>query len=336
MLMKCQYLNKKHGYNRIIYATGTPISNSMSELYTMMNYLRPDLLKEAGVANFDDWAAQFARVTTQMEMSASGGYKPKKRLNEFVNLPELMEIFHTFSDVKNAEDLNLPTPTLIGKQKTDENDNPIFDENGKPVYENKPITILAKPSEFQLEYIQKLAERAKEINKGHVNPREDNFLKITHEARLLGLDSRTIDPSAEVTPDCKVNLLIDNVEKIYHETTDPKGGSPAGGIQAIFCDIAVNGDDGKFSVYENIKFELVKRGIPAEEICFASDAKTPEQRANMFLQLNNGDKRIVIASTAKLGTGANFQKRLCALHNLDIPWRPSDDDNTLRDIHHAP
>ncbi len=300
ILMKCQYLNEKTGYKGILFATGTPVSNSMTEFYTMQRYLRPDLLEKAQLYTFDDWASNFGEVVSQLELKPAGdGFRTKKRFAKFNNLPELMQMYREFADIRTADMLKLPVPNIIG---------------------GKPQTIVAKPDEFQKAYIQELAERSEYIMSGNVDPRVDNMLKITHEARLLGLDARAVNPEAENRPDSKVNLCIDNIMKIYEDTTEEKG------VQIIFCDIAVHGDEeqGKWSVYDNIKDELIKRGMPEKEICFAGDAKNQKERNEMYAQLRNGTKRLVISSTQKMGTGANVQTRLAALHHLDIPWKPSD------------
>lgn len=298
MLMKTTYLNETSGCKNIIFATGTPVSNSMSELYTMQRYLRPDLLAASGIQNFDDWASNFGEVVSQLELKPAGdGYRPKKRFAKFVNLPELMQMYKEFADIKTSDSLNLPVPDIKG---------------------GKPQTIVASPNDFQKEYLQILAQRSERIHSGAVDPSEDNMLKITHEARLLGLDARTLNPDAENSPNSKVNLCIEKIMEIYQKTSADKG------VQAVFCDIAINNTDGRFSVYDYIKEELIKRGIPKDEICFAGDAKDQKQRNDMQAQLRSGAKRIVLASTSKLGTGANIQTRLAALHHLDIPWKPSD------------
>lgn len=298
ILMKTQYLNEKYGCKNIIFATGTPVTNSMTELYTMQRYLRPDLLRASGLENFDDWATNFGEVVTQLELKPAGnGYRPKKRFSKFVNLPELMKMYKEFADIRTADMLNLPVPEIEG---------------------GKPQTIVSKPNEFQKAALQILAERSERIHSGNVDPTEDNMLKITNEARLLGLDARCLNPEAENYPDSKVNMCIDNVMKIYEETKDQKG------VQAIFCDIAVNSDNGRFSVYDYIREELERRGIPKNEICSAGDANNQNQRNEMYAQLRSGSKRIVLASTTKMGTGANVQTRLAAMHHLDIPWKPSD------------
>ncbi|MBP3854035.1 MAG: DEAD/DEAH box helicase family protein [Ruminiclostridium sp.] len=300
ILMKTQYINEMTGYKGLLFATGTPVSNSMVEFYTMQKYLRPDLLQKSGLQTFDDWASNFGEVVSQLEMKPAGdGFRTKKRFAKFNNLPELMQQYREFADIKTADMLDLPTPKMIG---------------------GKPQTIVAKPDEFQQAYIQQLAARSERIHNGSVDPSEDNMLRVTHEARLLGLDSRAINPEADDRPDSKVNLCIDNIMRIYNETSEQKG------VQVVFCDIAVHADEeaGKWSVYDNIKQELIKRGMPESEICFAGDAKNQTERNEMYSQLRSGTKRLVIASTQKMGTGANIQDRLAALHHLDIPWKPSD------------
>ena len=318
ILMKTQYLNENYGEKNIIFATGTPVSNSMTELYIMQRYLRPSLLEQAGLQTFDDWASTFGEVVSKAELKPAGdGYRTKKRFAKFNNLPELMAMYKEFADIQNADMLDLPVPKLEG---------------------GKPQAVSAEPDDFQKAYMKVLAERSEKVHNGSVDASVDNMLKITSEARLLGLDARCINPNAPNSPDSKVNICIDKVMEIYNATAESKG------VQAIFCDIAVHGDndteqsetvqtedpelqkaDGnRFSVYNYIKAELIRRGVPANEICFAGDATTQKAQNEMKAQLNSGTKRIVIASTSKLGTGANIQKKLIALHNLDIPWKPSD------------
>ena len=298
MLMKTQYLNNKYGCNNILFATGTPISNSMVEFYVMQRYLRPDLLEKAGLQNFDDWASTFGEVVSQLEIKPAGnGFQMKNRFSKFVNIPELMQMYKEFADIQTADMLKLPVPKL---------------ETGKP------IVVTSKPDERQKAYMKELAVRSETIHSGTVDPRQDNMLKITHEARLLGLDSRCIFKKAQPAPDSKVMKLIDNLEKNYRKTMTEKG------VQIVFCDIAINEDETHFSVYKAIKQALIERGIPEKEICFAGDAKTDRARDEMFKSLRKGEKRFIIASTSKLGTGANIQDRICAIHHLDIPWKPSD------------
>lgn len=298
MLMKTQYLNDKYGCNNILFSTGTPVSNSMVEFYVMQRYLRPDLLKKAGLQTFDDWASTFGEVVSQLEIKPAGnGFQMKNRFSKFVNIPELMQMYKEFADIQTPDMIKLPVPKL----KTGE-----------------PIVVTAKPDDRQKAYMKELAARSEAIHNGNIDPSVDNMLKITHEARLLGLDSRCIFKEAEPTPDSKVMKLLDNLEQNYRETMEQKG------VQIVFCDIAINEDSEHFSVYEAIKADLVKRGIPREEICFAGDAQTDKARAEMFEQLRKGEKRFIIASTSKLGTGANIQDKICAIHHLDIPWKPAD------------
>ena len=298
MLMKTQYLNDKYGCNNILYATGTPCTNSMVEFYVMQRYLRPDLLYKAGLETFDDWASTFGEVVSQLEIKPAGnGFQMKNRFSKFVNIPELMLMYKEFADIQTPDMIKLPVPDL----KT-----------------GKPIVVSAKPDEYQKEYMEQLAQRAEMIHGGNVDPREDNMLKITHEARLLGLDSRCVVDGATPAADSKVNKLLDNLIENYNNTMAERG------VQIVFCDIAINEDAEHFSIYEAIKADLVKRGIPRDEICFAGDAKTDKARADMFDQLRKGEKRFILASTSKLGTGANIQDRICAIHHLDIPWKPAD------------
>ena len=298
MLMKTQYLNDKYGCNNILFSTGTPVSNSMVEFYVMQRYLRPDLLKKAGLQTFDDWASTFGEVVSQLEIKPAGnGFQMKNRFSKFVNIPELMQMYKEFADIQTPDMIKLPVPKL----KTGE-----------------PIVVTAKTDDRQKAYMKELAARSEAIHNGNIDPSVDNMLKITHEARLLGLDSRCIFKEAEPTPDSKVMKLLDNLEQNYRETMEQKG------VQIVFCDIAINEDSEHFSVYEAIKADLVKRGIPRDEICFAGDAQTDKARAEMFEQLRKGEKRFIIASTSKLRTGANIQDKICAIHHLDIPWKPAD------------
>lgn len=264
----------------------------------MQRYLRPDLLKKAGLQTFDDWASTFGEVVSQLEIKPAGnGFQMKNRFSKFVNIPELMQMYKEFADIQTPDMIKLPVPKL----KTGE-----------------PIVVTAKPDDRQKAYMKELAARSEAIHNGNIDPSVDNMLKITHEARLLGLDSRCIFKEAEPTPDSKVMKLLDNLEQNYRDIMEQKG------VQIVFCDIAINEDSEHFSVYEAIKADLVKRGIPKEEICFAGDAQTDKARAEMFEQLRKGEKRFIIASTSKLGTGANVQDKICAIHHLDIPWKPAD------------
>ena len=307
MQMKTDYFNENFGQGHILFATGTPVSNSMTELYVMTRYLRPDLLKQSGVERFDDWASTFGSVVTKNQQTASGTLKMKTSFAKFANLPELMAMYKEFADIQSAEKLNLPRPKL---------------KTGKP----QIISVPATPE--QKEYVRQLAERAKRIDNGEVEPYEDNHLKITGEARLIGLSNKAVkalyEKRGEEIPydftdskDSKVDKCVEKVAEIYNQTNDTKG------VQIIFSDIAVNSDNGNFSVYEYIKDELIAKGIPENEIVFApkSDSK---DRENIFRDINNSKYRVVIASTGTLGTGANIQQNLYALHHIDVPWKPSD------------
>lgn len=296
MLMKTRYLNELTNYRGIIFATGTPVSNSMVELYVMQRYLRPDLLSRAGCSMFDDWAANFGEVVKQLEIKPAGnGYRMKSRFAKFKNLPELMIMYKEFADVVTSDMIKLPVPEI---------------KNGKA------NILVAKPSEFQKEQMKELAKRSDNIHNG-CDPTIDNMLKVTNDARLLGLDGRAIDPASENFPESKVNLCVKEAMRIYEETAEQKG------VQIIWSDIAINEERG-FSVYEYIKRELVAHGVPENEIAVIGEANTDKKRSDLFAKLRSGEKRFVFASTTKLGTGANIQTRLAAVHHLDIPWRPSD------------
>lgn len=307
MQMKTDYFNEQLGNGHILYCTGTPVSNSMTELYVMTRYLRPDLLKQAGVERFDDWAATFGNVVTKNQQTADGTLKMKTSFASFANLPELMAMYKEFADVQSAEKLNLPRPEL---------------KTGKP----QIISVPATPE--QKMYVHELAERAKAIEDGAVDPHEDNHLKLTSEARLIGLGNNAVkalyEKRGEELPydfiddkNSKVDKCIEKVAEIYEKTNDTKG------VQIIFSDVAVNSDNGNFSVYNYIKDELIAKGIPKDEIIFAPKSDSKE-RENIFRDINNSKYRVVIASTGTLGTGANIQQNLYALHHIDVPWKPSD------------
>ena len=308
MQMKTDYFNEKLGQGHILFCTGTPVSNSMTELYVMTRYLRPDLLKQTGVERFDDWAATFGSVVTKNQQAADGTLKLRTSFAKFSNLPELMAMYKEFADVQSADKLNLPRPKL---------------KTGKP----QIIKVPASPE--QKAYVKELAERAEAIANGVVDPSEDNLLKITGEARLIGLGNNAIRSlynkrdeelpfDFQDTKDSKVDKCIANVAKIYGDTNEQKG------VQIIFSDIAVNSDNDNFSVYNYIKKELTETyGIPENEIIFAPKSDSKE-RENIFKDINNAKYRVVIASTGTLGTGANIQQNLYALHHIDVPWKPSD------------
>ena len=298
MLMKSQYIQEINGGRGVIFATGTPVANSMTELFVMQRYLQNKTLKERGIEHFDAWAANFGEVISSLELAPEGiGYRFKNRFARFINLPELMMMFREIADVQLPEMLNLPVPKL---------------RNG--TYN----IIVSEPSEYTKKIMKIFAKRAEAIRDGAVQPNIDNMLKITNEARLLGTDPRLLNPDAPNDPGSKVNQCI---EKVYEEY---KNSASIKGTQIIFCDVGTPNKEGRWSVYDYIKEELIRFGIPESEICFIHDAHTEKQREKLFDELRNGSKRVIIGSTPKMGTGVNIQKRLVALHDLDCPWRPAD------------
>lgn len=301
--MKCEYINELHNAEKgVVFATGTPISNSMVEMFTMQSYMQRNELAKAGLNYFDAWAAAFCETQTALELAPSGnGYRTRTRFAKFTNLPELMKMYRSFADVKTAEMLNLPTPKA-----------------------NK-ITITAKPTDEVLRLNEVIQERAEAINDGRVKPEVDNMLKITSDGKKLALDPRCFDDTATDDEENKVNLCIDNVYDIWEKTTDKKS------TQVIFCDMSTPkynfsdySPDENFDVYNDIKSKLVKKGIPEKEIRFIHEAKTDLQKQNLFDEVRNGYVRVIIGSTEKCGAGTNIQDRLIALHHLDTPYRPSD------------
>lgn len=298
MLMKCQYIQEINNGKGIVFATGTPISNSMTEMYVMQRYLQPNTLKERGINHFDEWAANFGEVVSSLELAPEGtGYRIRNRFSKFTNLPELMSMFKNVADTQTADMLNLPVPRLK---------------------EDKYQLISSEPSEFVKKEMENYVLRAEAIRSGAVKPNQDNMLKITNEARLLGTDPRLIDEKAINDLDSKVNKCIDN---IYNEYKDSEGKK---GTQIVFCDVGTPNKDGRFSIYDYIKEELIHKGIPEDEICFIHDANTEVQKEKLFSDMRYGNKRIILGSTPKMGTGINIQDRLVALHHLDCPYRPSD------------
>ncbi len=298
MLMKTQYIQEINQGRGVIFATGTPISNSMSEMYVMQRYIQNKELEARGIHHFDAWAAQFGEVVSSLELAPEGtGYRYKSRFAKFTNLPELMTIFKNMADVKTADMLKLPIPKLKG--------------DGHKL-------VSSDASEFTKEIMESFVERASDIRNGLVDPRTDNMLKITNEARLLGLDPRLLYADAPNEPDSKVNKCIETVYEEYQQSNDIKG------TQIIFCDVGTPNSDGRFSIYPYIKDALIQKGIPDDEVCFIHDAKSEAQRESLFADMRSGNKRIILGSTAKMGTGTNIQDRLIALHHLDCPWRPSD------------
>ena len=299
MQLKCQYLSEINDGWGIVFATGTPISNTMCEMYVMQLYLQKAALEEMGIYHFDSWAANFGEVTTALELTVEGsGFRFKSRFNRFTNLPELMNIFREVADVQTADMLDLDVPALRG---------------------GKPIIVESEPDWYVKQVMEDFVVRAERIRGGGVDPSEDNFLKITHEARLLGTDARLIDKDAPNNPDGKLNKVAENVWKEYEK------GNANGhiGCQLIFSDIGTPGPDKDFTIYDYLKETLIQYGIPAEEIAFIHDAKTDAQRDALFKEMRTGKKKVLIGSTDKCGTGVNVQTHLVAMHHVDCPWKPS-------------
>ncbi len=298
MQLKCQYLTEQNGGRGIVFATGTPISNTMCEMYVMQLYLQKEALEQMGIYHFDSWAANFGEVTTALELTVEGsGFRFKSRFNKFTNLPELMNIFREVADVQTADMLDLDVPKLR---------------------DGKYIIVESEPDWYVKQVMEDFVVRAERIRNGAVDPSEDNFLKITHEARLLGTDARLLDADAPNNPDGKLNKVVDNVMYEY----DKAKADGKIGCQLIFSDIGTPG--GKdFDVYNYIKEQLIARGIPEEEIAFIHDAKTDAQRDMLFKEMRTGKKKVLIGSTDKCGTGVNVQKHLVAMHHVDCPWKPS-------------
>lgn len=298
MYLKVQYLQEKTGGRNVVFATGTPISNTMCELYVMQLYLQKQLLEEKGLRHFDAWAATYGEITTALEMTPEGsGYRYRSRFNKFSNLPELITMFRMFADVQLQEMLDLKVPKL---------------RNGK--YQ----IVESTPDEETELVMADLARRAEHIRNGSVDPSIDNMLKITNEARLLGTDIRLLDPDAESNPDGKLFKVVENVYKEYVDSEEIRG------TQVIFSDIGTPTGKKAFNIYDFIKQELIKKGIPEEEIAFIHDAKTKPKKKALFADMRSGKKRILIGSTGMMGTGTNIQDRLVAAHHVDCPWKPSD------------
>ena len=319
LFMKCRYLDEKTGGRGVIMATGTPLSNSVTELHTMMRFLEYDFLKDHGLSNFDNWVTVFGEQKTEWELAPAGNkFKERTRIANYTGLPELMSMFKQVADVRTADTLDLATPEM------------------KYHIENIEAT------EFQKTLVQELSDRADDVQSGNIDPSVDNMLRITSDGRKLGLDPRLIDPSFEDSPDTKLNQCVRNVTQIYHDTAEEKL------TQIIFCDLGVpkknsqstdkgeNADEKSaseresleeecdFCVYDDIRDKLIQNGVKPEEIAYVHDAKTEQQKADLFDRVNKGEVRVLLGSTGKMGTGTNCQKKLIALHNLDIPWRPSD------------
>lgn len=297
MLLKCQYLQEMNGGRGVVFATGTPISNSMSELYVMQRFLQPHLLQKLGLNFFDNWAATFGEVVSSLEITPEGsGYRMKSRFAKFHNLPELMNLFRLVADIQTAEMLNLPTPKLEG---------------------DKATIIISECSPYQQNMMQDFVERAEKIRNNDVNATEDNMLKLTHEAKLMSIDPRLVHEDAPSDPESKLNRCIQHIFTIWQDTQADKL------TQVVFCDSGTP-KPGRFNVYEETKSQLLHLGVPEEEIAFIHDAKTDVQREELFEQVRRGEVRVLIGSTSKMGTGTNIQDRLVAAHHLDCPWRPSD------------
>ena len=295
LFMKCRYLDELTGGRGTIFATGTPISNSMVELYTIQRYLQYGLLQEMGLIHFDDWASDFGETITAIELSPEGtGYRAKTRFAKFFNLPELMAAFKQVADIQTADMLHLPVP--------------------KANFHTEVI----KPSELQQEMVKGLAERAEKIRGGGVDPHVDNMLRITNDGRKLALDMRLINPLAADDPNGKVAVCSRNVYKIWEKTKEQRS------TQLVFCDLSTPTKDGSFNVYDDLKKKLMDQGIPEDEIAFIHDADSEAKKKLLFGRVNEGQVRVLIGSTQKMGAGTNVQKKLIALHDLDCPWRPSD------------
>lgn len=296
MEMKVRQVQAEHGDRNVVFATGTPVSNSISELFTMMNYIQPDVLERYQVSNFDSWVGAFGNIENSMELAPTGDkYQPRKRFKKFVNLPELMRIYKETADIQTSDMLDLPVP------------------------EAKIIAVESELTQAQKYYLEELVERSDAIKSGSVDPSVDNMLKITGEARKLAIDMRLIDPAYTLADNQKILQVVDNVERIYREGEGDKG------TQMIFSDIGTpRSKEEGFDVYNELKDLLVDRGIPKDQIAFVHDANTDEKKNSLSRKVNSGEVRILMASTEKGGTGLNVQSRMKAVHHLDVPWRPSD------------
>ena len=295
LFMKCRYLDEITGNRGTVFATGTPVSNSMVELYSVQRYLQYDTLAQNGLQHFDSWASTFGETVTALELAPEGtNYRAKTRFAKFYNLPELMQMFREVADIQTADMLKLPVP--------------------KVNYHN----IKTKPSEIQTEMVASLAKRAEKVRARLVEPNIDNMLKITNDGRKLALDQRMIDPILPDEPDSKVNVCVDNVYRIWEEHAATKA------TQLVFCDLSTPKNDGTFNVYDDMREKLIARGIPAEQIRFIHEATTDAQKKELFGKVRSGEVRVLFGSTPKMGAGTNVQDRLIAIHNLDCPWRPSD------------
>lgn len=297
LYMKCRYLDEITGSRGVVFATGTPISNSMAELFTMQRYLQRETLEQHGLSSFDAWASTFGETVTAVELAPEGtGYRTKTRFSKFYNLPELMSMFKQVADVQTADMLNLPVPKLVG---------------------GKPINVALPPSPQQKQMVADLADRAEEIRAGNVDPTEDNMLKVTNDGRKLALDQRLIDPNLPENPNDKVHACAENVYRIWSETKDKRL------TQLVFCDLSTPKPDG-FNVYDDLRNLLISMGIPENEVQFIHSANTEAKKAEMFAKVRSGDVRVLMGSTGKMGAGTNVQRLLVATHHLDCGWKPSD------------
>lgn len=295
MFGKCRYLDEITGGRGVVFATGTPVSNSMTELYTVMRYLQYSTLQQKKLTHFDCWASTFGETTTAIELAPEGtGYRARTRFAKFFNLPELMSMFKEVADIKTSDQLHLPVP------------------------EAKFETVVAKPSEIQKEMVQELSKRAAEIHSGTVDASVDNMLCVTNDGRKIGLDVRLMNPMLPDDPNSKLNVCVQNVLKIWEEGKDQKL------TQLLFCDLSTPKNDGNFNVYDDIRKKLVAAGVPENEIEFIHNADTEAKKAALFSKVRSGDVRVLLGSTAKMGAGTNVQSRLVAVHHLDVGWKPSD------------
>ena len=301
MFAKCQYLDELTGGKGVTFATGTPISNSMTELYTNMRYLQYGTLQKLGLGHFDSWASSFGETQTAIELAPEGtGYRAKTRFAKFFNLPELIALFKESADIQTPDMLNLPVP--------------------EAEYEN----VVLKPSEYQKDMVASLAERAEAVRDRQVQPYEDNMLKITNDGRKLALDQRLINDMLPDDENSKANTCVEKAFEIWEQTKEQKS------TQLIFCDLSTPKGDGTFNVYDDIRNKLIEKGVPPEEIAFIHEANTELRKAELFGKVRSGQVRFLLGSTQKMGAGTNVQDRLIALHHLDVPWRPSDVGRILR------
>ena len=295
MFGKCRYLDEITGGRGVIFATGTPISNSMTEMYTLMRYLQYNTLQQKGLTHFDAWASTFGETTTAIELAPEGtGYRARTRFAKFFNLPELMAMFKEAADIKTSDQLHLPVPDA------------------------KFETVVVKPSEIQQDMVQALSERAAEVHSGSVDPSVDNMLKITSDGRKIGLDQRLMNSALPDDPSSKLNACVNNVLRVWNDTKEQKL------TQLIFCDMSTPKGDGSFNVYDDIRSKLLNAGVPEQEIEFIHNADTESKKAELFSKVRSGQVRVLLGSTAKMGAGTNVQTLLVAVHHLDVGWRPSD------------